>query len=101
MLVWGIAAEDSGFRPTAPAALVVGLAVASTAVLSPLRLATENVGVALGKHGASTAFGENAAQCPAGRPAACGLPHGGAEAGSAYGLKVHARDKRGMIHLQP
>lgn len=34
VLLWGIAAKDSGFRPTAPAALVVGIAVACTALVS-------------------------------------------------------------------
>lgn len=31
VLYWGVVSEDSGFRPTAPAALVVGLAVTAGA----------------------------------------------------------------------
>lgn len=37
VLIWGLVAEDGGFRPTAPAALIVGLALALLGFLSPPR----------------------------------------------------------------
>ncbi len=52
VLVWGLLAEGSGFRPTAPAAMLAGLAVTAVAVVSPVRwiaatlVATSLVGAA-------------------------------------------------------
>ena len=37
VLIWAVAAEGSGFRPTAPAALVVALAIVAGALSSPAR----------------------------------------------------------------
>lgn len=37
VLIWGVAAEESGFRPTTPAAVVVALAIVAGALSSPAR----------------------------------------------------------------